>query len=527
MHELELPRLSSAELAARFGNDEAALRRYRMLVALLREERPVGEVARTFGVSRESVRRIRELFARGGLAALRSRKRGGGHFVRGTPLAQAIRQELSAHPGASAAQLWQRVEARLAAQGHTAPRSTFYRLLARLRDEESTTSPGSPPVRLLRDALEIMVEDPPVDLGRGELAVLLLSDGADALARGRRLQEALHTAIERLRPASDAGPVLNDPRWRHYLIVAGEYQVGEERAELQEALALSPSTYSRAKREALERLGALLPAILDELPPPPPPPARIAPPPAPSAGDDEPVAELYMAGMRREGIALIWGEDEASLRVASLLAARLKQRGQKVVWHAAHEYAEQPGLGLLRTLAAALAIEGERELWDTLAPADARVEVWHLDLLANLLTGRRWSVALADAHLLTDGDAFQVLDVLLTAVEQRDLRLALAGRALPQWADPQRWPSLPPAGDAAARREFLLRLAARPLAAPVADATPLGRVRDYVAALVASLPTTSARSLPPAEATQYLVELAPLAALYEALREASQRDPVG
>ncbi|PMP86914.1 MAG: flagellar biosynthesis protein FliA, partial [Roseiflexus castenholzii] len=51
--ELELPRLTSADLIERFGNDEVALRRYRMLAALLREGRAPGEVARTFGVSRE------------------------------------------------------------------------------------------------------------------------------------------------------------------------------------------------------------------------------------------------------------------------------------------------------------------------------------------------------------------------------------------------------------------------------------------------------------------------------------------
>jgi hypothetical protein len=59
MSDLELPRLNSTELVARFGDDESALRRYRMLVALIREGRPPGEVARTFGVSRESLRRLR------------------------------------------------------------------------------------------------------------------------------------------------------------------------------------------------------------------------------------------------------------------------------------------------------------------------------------------------------------------------------------------------------------------------------------------------------------------------------------
>src|SRR5437867_8973195 len=102
----ELPRLSGTELIRRFGGDEAALRRYRILAALLREGRPAGEVARTFGVSRESIRRLRTVFEREGLAGLQSRKRGGGHVVRGSPLASAIQQELSLEPGIAAAALW-------------------------------------------------------------------------------------------------------------------------------------------------------------------------------------------------------------------------------------------------------------------------------------------------------------------------------------------------------------------------------------------------------------------------------------
>ncbi|KPV50856.1 flagellar biosynthesis protein FliA, partial [Kouleothrix aurantiaca] len=123
---MELPRLSSAELVANFGNDQAALRRYRILAALLREGRPVGEVARTFGISRESIRRLRQSFAREGIAGLQSRKRGGGHLASESPLIVAIRQALRGEPGMAAPQLWRRVQARLHEQGEQAPRSTFY-----------------------------------------------------------------------------------------------------------------------------------------------------------------------------------------------------------------------------------------------------------------------------------------------------------------------------------------------------------------------------------------------------------------
>src|SRR5262247_271959 len=111
MPDIELPRLSGSELIARFGGDEAALRRYRILAALLREGRPAGEVARTFGVSRESLRRLRHAFERDGLAALQSQKRGGGHVARGSPLVAAIKQELTNEPGLSAPLLWRRVQA--------------------------------------------------------------------------------------------------------------------------------------------------------------------------------------------------------------------------------------------------------------------------------------------------------------------------------------------------------------------------------------------------------------------------------
>src|SRR5215213_4892034 len=140
MPDINFPRLSSAELVSSFGGDQAALRRYRMLAALLREGRPPGEVARTFGVSRESLRRLRQAFERDGLAALRSQKRGGGHVARGSPLVAAIKQELDNEPGLAAPLLWRRVQARLHEQNLSAPRSSFYRLLTQLRDEERTDS---------------------------------------------------------------------------------------------------------------------------------------------------------------------------------------------------------------------------------------------------------------------------------------------------------------------------------------------------------------------------------------------------
>jgi hypothetical protein len=263
MPDTDLLRLSVPELATLFGNDVEALQRYRMLVALIREGRPTSEVARAFGVSRESLRRLRRAYAGGDLDALRSKRRGGGHFARGSPLARALHMEIGADPGASAATLWRRVQERLAAQGKQAPRSTFYRLLARLRGDDDDEGDVRSAHRLLRDSLSGLLEDPPVTLGRSALAELLLAEERDPIQRGRRLASALRMAIARTHPENPSER--DDSRLRHHAILAGEYLEGRERAELELELALSASTYSRAKREAIERLRALLPRALDDL----------------------------------------------------------------------------------------------------------------------------------------------------------------------------------------------------------------------------------------------------------------------
>jgi transposase-like protein len=517
MPEPDLPRLSSADLTERFGADEAALRRYRMLAALLREGRPPGEVARTFGISRESLRRLREAYRTGGLAALRSRKTGGGHFARSSPLARALRHELAVNPGLSAGALWQRVQARLRAEGTDAPRSTFYRLLARLRDDDETPAAGTASLRLLREALAALPEDPPVALGRSELAALVVPDEADLNQRGRRLQAAMRAAIERLRPTDEAGPVLNDLRWRHYLIVAGEYEAGEDRAALQDTLALSASTYSRAKREALERLLALLPAAVESLPPPPPSAAIFAPQ-TPSGADFDAELELYATTLRRDGIALVHGpDDEETADLAATLATRLQARGQTIVWHRARpaDADFSPGHRLLRVLAAALAHDGERELWEILAAPAATPEIWHFDILAHALAGRHWTVVVADTHVLEGDAADQALDVLVTAREQRDIRLVLAGRTLPSWASPDVWPPLALPDETAARTALLARIAAR--TARPHDLAP-DAIRERAAELIAALTPDRLRELSPDQRAELLSAIAPLAEALSALQ---------
>jgi len=107
----------------------------------------------------------------------------------------------------------------------------------------------------VRGALPLLLEDPPLTLGAGVLAQRLLPEESDPLLRGTVLQQALRSSMERLRPSGSVSGI--DRGWWPYLICTGEYEAGQSRAELQQALALSASTYSRAKRQAIERITAV------------------------------------------------------------------------------------------------------------------------------------------------------------------------------------------------------------------------------------------------------------------------------
>lgn len=519
---MDLPRLSNADLKARFGGDEQAMRRYRMLAALIRDGKSPGEIARTFGVSRESLRRLRHAYERQGLSALQSRKRGGGHVAHASPLAVALRTALDEQPGAAPALLWRRVRAQLQAQGVEVPRSTFYRLLATMRSAAPTPPPNehiSP--SLLRDALGALMEDPPVALGRSALATLLLSNLRDSLQRGRRLQAALRNAIEQLRPAG-AVQGIDDPRWRQYLILAGEYETGESRSSLQKDLVLSASTYSRAKREALKRLAATVPRVLEQLPPPEPPLSLIEPPPPPATFEHEQELDQYADRLRRSGLAVIWGPAGVGKQaLAAVLADMLRGRGQKVFWHTCRppDADTNPAHSLLVMLGAALSRDGRPALWEHLRSHNPAGMSERLRLLADGLVGRHWTVCIANAHWLVGDAAERVLDVLSAAREQRDLRLVLVRRDLPEWADAYHWPPLPFPSDAAARRRFVARFEEH-ITGTRRSTSDTSALREQVDQLLALLPTDALASLSPDQIARMLAALQPLEDAANSLRAA-------
>ena len=116
--------------------------------------------------------------------------------------------------------------------------------------------------RLVRSALLHLPEDPPLSLASSQLAVGLFPQ-LSALQRGQLLQRALVSAIEQLRPAHET--TRDNRRSWPYLICQAEYLNGLSRREAERQLALSSSSYSRAKRQALSRIATVLPLIVVQL----------------------------------------------------------------------------------------------------------------------------------------------------------------------------------------------------------------------------------------------------------------------
>lgn len=428
-----LPVLNDSELRAMFAGDERAIWRYRLLAALRHEGLSPAQVARRFNTSPETVRDVAAAFdASGSLEALRSRRRGAaGHLRRQTPLAQAVAQELVATPDASSGEIYRRVQRRMAALGQTAPRRTVYRLIARLRpqredDLQQTTTRWWPPalVPLLRAALPLLAADPPRDLGRSELAAVLVPDETDDLARGQRLRSLVQSALEALRPSA-ADPA--DPRWRAYTILAREALEGVGRETLERELAIAPATYSRAKRQGLEQMAEHLVRLLARQH------AHIqhsAPPPAPPlVGRDQELA-YYEQRLEQAGLALIWGvPGSGKTALAATLAARAQSAGQRVIWHTCTGQGEQLVAALL--LSCGAPGETTRTLDELLAALSA---CWQGPTLLVLEHYER----IADEPV-----ADLLLAALRLAARNGQVRVLVVSRLLPAWGAQGGWLPLP------------------------------------------------------------------------------------
>jgi hypothetical protein len=320
--------------------------------------------------------------------------------------------------------------------GASLSRRTAYRILARLRaeevedadEDEEDDAPNSTRA-LVRAALPLLAEDPPIALGSSPLAHQLIGDVEEPLVRGVLLQQAIREALDHLRPPGAVSAI--DRSWWPYLICTGEYEIGQRRPELQEDLALSASTYSRAKRQGIDTLTALLPQILAE---------RLEGPAAlvsqrlPRTLDfvgrrDE--ESYYAWRLQTEGVAHIWGlPGSGKTALAAELAAEGVRYGQTTLWHTSHAGPDSTLLGIIRGLAKALAAAGDDTLWRRIRRANTEAPDQYelLDLLRERLMLRPSVVVLDDIHRVDEQKTEMLFDALADLVARRSTRLLLVGR---------------------------------------------------------------------------------------------------
>lgn len=426
-----LPTLNEAELNAIFRNDGRAIWRYSVLAALLLDGQSARDVAQQFGTTVETVRTLRTSFlATGHLDSLRSKRRGAaGHLSRQTPLAQAVARELAADPTASGGAIWRRVQQRLGERGVQVPRRSVYRLIDRLRP--SLTEPEEPAlssdlwapalVPALRAALPLVRLEPPLDLGRSELATQLFNNEPDPLTRGEQVRQLVQRALDQLRPAADIDP--QDPASRPYQVLVGEALRGLSRDELQRELAIATATYTRAKRQGLDQLAELVVQGLQ----PQPVSVRSPAPPAPPLLGRESLVSYYRERLQTEGVAVVWGlVGCGKTAIAATLAASAQTAGELVTWH----QCSGSGDDLLRALLNSLGVSEVGPSLDT-------------EALLNLIRAqlRSDSLLVLDAYerIADDQIAGLLIALLLSLVGREMLKLVVVSRMQPVWAQHQGW----------------------------------------------------------------------------------------
>jgi len=104
----------------------------------------------------------------------------------------------------------------------------------------------------IRAALALLIDDPPLALGRSKLAIELFPRELSAGKRGARLKQRLLEAIECLRLPGPIDPT--NRRWWPYLMFVGEYLDGCSRQQVRVRLAIAESTYTHVKQHGLQTI---------------------------------------------------------------------------------------------------------------------------------------------------------------------------------------------------------------------------------------------------------------------------------
>ena len=423
--------LTEAELTELYGDDTDGLRRYQLLHAVLVEGMTQRQAADAGQVSERTVRNIMRAYTqRGGLEALRSRQPSGRSRRDRRPVIfeQALGAALAEEPLAGGDRLWRRACELLGQDAAKLSRRTAYRILVQLRAERDDDAPDS--LRgAVRTALPLLPEDPPLALAASALAQRFLPADLDPLPRGMLLQQVLRASLDHLRPA---GPISTiDRGWWPYLICTGEYETGQSRTEIQEDLALSASTYSRAKRQGLDRITAVLPRIIERMIESPVTLASQRLPRTPEFVGRREEQSYYAWRLQTEGLAHIWGlPGSGKTALAAELAADGHRYGQTILWHTCRAGRDSTLLGIIRGLAQALAAAGDDTLWRELRQAlpEELDSTALLDALRERLLLRPAVVILDDSHHADAEETDALLDALADLVARRSIRLVLVGR---------------------------------------------------------------------------------------------------
>lgn len=436
-----LPILSDDDLSTFFGNDAGGIRRYRLLSAILVQGLTQREAARSTGVSERTIRNVLHSYTRSGrLESLKSRQSGSQrrNDRKRMTYVQALNTALGEEPNAGGDRLWRRAQELLGDAGDRLSRRTAYRILAKLRDAPERSEDDL--CGVVRAALPLAIEEPPLALGASALAQQFLPSEGDVLLRGVLLQQALWAALDRLRPAGAVSTI--DRNWWPYLICTGEYETGQNRVALQEALALSASTYTRAKRQGIERITALLPQIIAQMIDSPVATAARRLPRIPDFIGRREEQAYYAWRLQGEGRAWIWGlPGSGKTALAAELAAEGQRYGQTVIWHTCHAGRDSTLAGLIRGLAQSLAGTGDTQIWQLLRqlPSEKQDLLELLELLREHLEAQASVVVLDDVHRCDPQDVAPLFEMLDELVARGATRLLCVGRARPAVGD---WPAL-------------------------------------------------------------------------------------